>query len=917
MESDQATHSRPAPAASTITMPPPGRIESSPSAAGSLDDRPADSTKPSATTHALPPLSNPASSSQHTTFDSTAETAANSSKPILFALWLAGAIVYAAAALWTTGQQLRRIRNSQETVGEALQNTALAIARKLKIRTNFDLVVVDQPLGPLTFGIWCPTVVLPRDLVEVCTADELESLLAHELVHVRRRDSLVGLLQIIVQSVWWFHPLVWWANRQISYERERCCDEQVVAGLNCLPSCYAHSLLRVLDIKRKLRCPAALPGIRPFEITRRRLDHVLQNAPRFHPRMQTRYWLVLAIGILLLLPGARLTQGQATDPVATTGDVRNRNNEADNNAPNTDDDRQVTRLLSPDGKHIAYGQMAVSADGEQILRIIVGNADGTNRKALAIPIAAAESVDEVQWYGNDRIAYVTEHGQDGYFLMDLQGKPAGRLTMPAGCDSFFHQCLSPDGRWIAYCGNYSEIPDHIRTEKARRDFLKANPDSIQQHGVFVVNLEQQTVKQLLDQTVANLPDWSSDSKWIAAGIGQYVSHYPLVLINVNSGEVRKPDVQGAGVSWSPNDDAVAMTTDIVSGGSWRGGVPLDGALGIWNIAEQELKRISPPGTNVYDRQTKAWSCAGSHQPVWSRDGQWIAYRRTQSSREANREATRSEDVWVVRSDGTQQRKVLNHGVSELAWATDGSSLLWVDDARFGRIDLQNAQALGPTPVKPDGAFTIYGRVTDDAGQPMPDVKIHVARGIGSLRSTLPVTTDADGQYEIHFGPAMLSSGANMQFASAFADKPGFYEKDLCQAGSLAMANFRPAGYRDNEWDVSGIVYRDHPYNLDFVMLPAARVSVQLVDANQQPLADFRVKLDGEKLYPSSSVLYSEQTDEKGRIEFESVPLFPYMFALGGRRSQYETAPITLDQPKLYHIRLVYDDIAGTLTAEQH
>src|SRR5689334_19868396 len=98
----------------------------------------------------------------------------------------------------------------------------------------------------------------------------------------------------------------------------------------------------------------------------------------------------------------------------------------------------VSRLLSPDRQHIAYCQIAVGADGEQKVRIIVGDADGSNRRALSID---APAVDEVQWYGNDRIMYVAKHGEDGYRLINLEGKAAGALHMPAGCDSFFHQCM--------------------------------------------------------------------------------------------------------------------------------------------------------------------------------------------------------------------------------------------------------------------------------------------------------------------------------------------------------------------------------------------------------------------------------------------------------------------------------------------
>ena len=59
-------------------------------------------------------------------------------------------------------------------------------------------------------------------------------------------DNLFGIMQSLAQMLWWFHPLVWLANRQANRAVERCCDEEVVAGLQCAPADYARCLLDVL-----------------------------------------------------------------------------------------------------------------------------------------------------------------------------------------------------------------------------------------------------------------------------------------------------------------------------------------------------------------------------------------------------------------------------------------------------------------------------------------------------------------------------------------------------------------------------------------------------------------------------------------------------------------------------------------------
>jgi beta-lactamase regulating signal transducer with metallopeptidase domain/predicted esterase len=238
---------------------------------------------------------------------------------VLGILWLIGASVYAAYAFLTTISFWRTIRTCRIPASEQLATLAFDLARRLRIRRAVRLWVTREPLGPLAFGWARPTVVMPEALAADRSTDELEPLLAHELVHVRRGDALVGLLQLAVQCLWWFHPLIWWANRRIVAEREKCCDEEVVAGLAFEPQRYARSLLDVLELKRQLRWLPASPGARPFEITQRRLEHIMLRADQFRIRTPRRDWLTLIVLALFLVPGAGLT-GWSNRSLATSAD---------------------------------------------------------------------------------------------------------------------------------------------------------------------------------------------------------------------------------------------------------------------------------------------------------------------------------------------------------------------------------------------------------------------------------------------------------------------------------------------------------------------------------------------------------------------------------------------------------------------
>jgi bla regulator protein BlaR1 len=91
---------------------------------------------------------------------------------------------------------------------------------------------LDLPIGlpvksspafgePGVFGVFRPVLLLPDKIVDCLTAQEMESIVAHELCHVRRRDSLASVIHIAVEVVFWFHPLVWWLGARLIEEREQ------------------------------------------------------------------------------------------------------------------------------------------------------------------------------------------------------------------------------------------------------------------------------------------------------------------------------------------------------------------------------------------------------------------------------------------------------------------------------------------------------------------------------------------------------------------------------------------------------------------------------------------------------------------------------------------------------------------------
>lgn len=175
------------------------------------------------------------------------------------------------------------------------------------------VALATDAMGPLSMGVWRPTIVLPADLIEDANNPGLDPILAHELLHLKRGDVFFGHLQLVAQVVWWFHPLIWWANREARRERERSCDEAVLALLSCKPADYARALIDVLDLRQRFSRAILLPVASAADLNARRIRHIMHPAARFHRRTPRWCSLILACAAVLSLPGAGLSLEAADD----------------------------------------------------------------------------------------------------------------------------------------------------------------------------------------------------------------------------------------------------------------------------------------------------------------------------------------------------------------------------------------------------------------------------------------------------------------------------------------------------------------------------------------------------------------------------------------------------------------------------
>jgi beta-lactamase regulating signal transducer with metallopeptidase domain len=127
---------------------------------------------------------------------------------------------------------LRRLRRAGVSAAPADVVTALPrVAQRLGLRRTVEVMQSRLAQVPVVIGYVRPVILLPVSLVTSMPAGQLEAILAHELAHVWRHDFAINLLQTLVETIFFYHPAMWWLSRRIRIEREHCCDDLAVAVL--------------------------------------------------------------------------------------------------------------------------------------------------------------------------------------------------------------------------------------------------------------------------------------------------------------------------------------------------------------------------------------------------------------------------------------------------------------------------------------------------------------------------------------------------------------------------------------------------------------------------------------------------------------------------------------------------------------
>lgn len=300
-----------------------------PTIAGSASD---DVKAATASSYQAPPLKSDEALSQATPVvtqrrDTAKTPAAEALSPIrdstravdvrawLAAAWAIGFFSFSAFAvsrIWRTRQQLRRTRSA---VDSETQELVAELSKQLGMR-KAPLVYTTAAAGqPFVWGWLAGSIYLPPQFARMGDATQRRTVLMHELAHVSRRDAAMNLVQLFVQAIFFFHPLVWRANREIRKEREKCCDEIVLSSSLTSPRAYCEAIIEVMAHSvRGVHSAPALAVAGELEAVEERMAAILIPQRRFARRAS---WLARGAALAAaccVLPTALVVTSRAQDP---------------------------------------------------------------------------------------------------------------------------------------------------------------------------------------------------------------------------------------------------------------------------------------------------------------------------------------------------------------------------------------------------------------------------------------------------------------------------------------------------------------------------------------------------------------------------------------------------------------------------
>jgi TonB family protein len=213
-------------------------------------------------------------------------------------VWLVGGVAVALQR-WRQWRRIRRVIRGATPLDRGREADALCrVMSEGHHRRSVQLLLCASRIEPGVVGLIRPALLWPAGLSDRLTDDQLDAIMTHEICHIDRRDNASAVAQMLVETLFWFHPMVWWMGARLIGEREQACDDEVVRSGADRES-YAKGILTVCRFC--LRSPTTVLGVGGSHLAGR-IERIMTRVESAPIALPTRLALVSVIVAIVVMP---------------------------------------------------------------------------------------------------------------------------------------------------------------------------------------------------------------------------------------------------------------------------------------------------------------------------------------------------------------------------------------------------------------------------------------------------------------------------------------------------------------------------------------------------------------------------------------------------------------------------------------
>lgn len=234
----------------------------------------------------------------------------------IIALWIAGGAIWLCLQI-AAMRRLRRLVRESPPAPAKLAELADRCAREMGLPRAPLIRIMDNSASPMLYGFGKRAcIVLPAELLRRLSPEAQTTILVHELAHFCRGDQFVRIIELLATTIFWWHPVAWWALRELEIAEEQCCDATVLRYCTGKARVYAEAILDIVDLMsergERIR-PVLASGLRQRPALRRRLRDVMSGRP-IPLLTQSGRFVLLVSGLACLICRPEMVFSKTTAP---------------------------------------------------------------------------------------------------------------------------------------------------------------------------------------------------------------------------------------------------------------------------------------------------------------------------------------------------------------------------------------------------------------------------------------------------------------------------------------------------------------------------------------------------------------------------------------------------------------------------